>query len=1003
MKPFILSQDGATAPVILEETAVYGMEDMTDIFCGDIESVTLVRPEKKRHISREMTNAVVVATCGYSRILDQLEQAGDISLERVRGKREVYAIFLLYDTIAFPGKNLLLIAGSDKRGTIYGMFHISEKIGVSPWVYWADAVPKHKTEILFDSGIATISREPSVRYRGFFINDEQPCFGNWAKEKFGSNKPGPELYRHIFELLLRLKGNYIWPAMWRSDFTLDHIENAELAHRMGVIAGASHHEPCCRSGGEFQILRKENEKYGKEWSFLSNADGIREFWKDGLLRNREFESLITIGMRGEFDSYLMPNDATLEDNINVLKAAITEQKRLLKEYGNQDHPQLLAIYKEVEDYYQGDETTEGLKNWDLLRDDILMLCDDNFGHLRTLPGEEASRHPGGYGMYYHFDYYGGPVSYLWINSTPLTKIWEQMTMAYDFGVRDAWIVNVGDIKNQELPLSYFLDLAYDFESWGSTAINRTTEYTRNWLDCLGFTDPCFDGMEELLREYIKWNGCCRPEVLSSRTYHIAHFNEAGDMLDRVDTALEKTRTMREEMGEDHRLSDCFYELAYYPIAASANIIKMQIYAGLNQFYVAQRKKKGNLYAPLVEDCIRRDRELVREYHSLHGGKWNHMQSVYHIGYIDWNDEEWQYPDCHIFHPVCDPRLLVSVTGNIACTGGNPWRRKKQYIKLCDRTTSGFEVANSGEGTLHYRIQWDADWLEILAAPDSTSLTAPSPKKDGVPAMQTGIAEDGSRFILAHTEDCQNFLVRLKNSACNEASFQEPVLIQIYGENCEETAECSENGNSETRVDIEVQVEQFPTPTETADTGEAAPSEAVYAEFNGIVTVEAPHFSKNVATEKASWKVIKDFGKTMGGVKVFPTTSQFALDEDAPYIEYQIFVKEAGEYDLTLFTAPSNPVIYKGKMQVAVKTNAGEYHAVNTIPDEGYIPWLSSQWGRGVLEQIHRSTCPLSLQKGYNTLTFKAMDPAVVLEKLVITQKGRSCPDSYLGPKESFLL
>ena len=388
----------------------------------------------------------------------------------------VYGIFLC-EGASLGVKNLMVIAGSDKRGAVYGMFHISERMGVSAWVYFADATPAKKAEIIFDESVAMVSKEPSVTYRGFFINDEQPCLGNWAKEKFGSHKPCPELYEHIFELLLRLKGNYLWPAMWRSDFTLDHIENAILADKMGVIVGNSHHEPCCRSGQEFQILRHEHPEYGSEWSFLSNAEGISKFWEDGLKRNQPYESLITIGMRGESDSYLMPEDATLEDNINVLKSAITAQKKLIKEYGNQQHPQLLAIYKEVEDYYQGDENTVGLKDWDVLENDIMMLCDDNFGYLRTMPSEEERKHPGGYGIYFHFDYFGGPVSYLWINTTPLAKTWEQMSMAYDFGVQKAWIVNVGDIKNQELSLSYFIDLAYDFEKWGTNGINTAIETT----------------------------------------------------------------------------------------------------------------------------------------------------------------------------------------------------------------------------------------------------------------------------------------------------------------------------------------------------------------------------------------------------------------------------------------------------------------------------------------------------------------------------------------------
>ena len=385
MNEFELFNPQDMATIVLEKNAISGMDYMTNIFCQDIEMVSSHKPTVVENIGDATNRAVFVATVGYSDLLEQMNEAGDIDLINIRGKREVYGLFFVQSERTL-NKQTLVIAGSDKRGTIYGMFSLSEKMGVSPWVFWADAIPLKKQTFTLTADSLHISKEPSVNYRGFFINDEQPCFGNWAKEKYGSVKPGPELYHHIFELLLRLKGNYLWPAMWRSDFTMDNIENAALADKMGVIIGASHHEPCCRSGGEFQKLRKENPQYGTDWSMLSHADGIREFWKDGLIRNQDFETLITIGMRGENDSYLMPEDATLEDNINVLKQAITEQKRLIEQYGNKDHPQLLAIYKEVEDYYQGDEHTEGLKDWDVLQNDIMMLCDDNFGHLRTLPG-----------------------------------------------------------------------------------------------------------------------------------------------------------------------------------------------------------------------------------------------------------------------------------------------------------------------------------------------------------------------------------------------------------------------------------------------------------------------------------------------------------------------------------------------------------------------------------------------------------------------------------------
>ena len=978
---FVVCKNGQAAPVIVEENAVNGLEFMAGKFCKDIEMVTDVMPQIIDTMP-ECECAVLVATCGNSDYLDRLEAEGKVDLSAIRGKREVYGIFLC-DGISLGTKNLMVIAGSDKRGAVYGMFHISQLIGVSPWVYFADATPAKKAELVFDEPIQMVSKEPSVTYRGFFINDEQPCFGNWAKEKFGSHRPTPELYEHIFELLLRLKGNYLWPAMWRSDFTLDHIKNAILADKMGVIVGNSHHEPCNRSGQEFQILNKKNPEYGSEWSFISNAEGITKFWEDGLKRNQPYECLITIGMRGESDSYLMPEDATLEDNINVLKRAITAQKKLIKEYGNKQHPQLLAIYKEVEDYYQGDENTAGLKEWDVLENDIMMLCDDNFGYLRTMPSEEERKHPGGYGMYYHFDYFGNPTSYLWMNTTPLAKTWEQMSMAYDFGVQEAWIVNVGDIKNQELSLSYFIDLAYDFDKWGTEGINKTAEYAKQWIDSLGFTDAKYKGLGEALEEYVRINGICRPEVLKADTYHPSHFDEAKRMLARVDKLTAYIEDLWVGIKKEDPLRDCFFEVAYYPVMASANIIRMQIYAGLNQYYASLFRKTGNKYIPLVEECIKKDRELTQAYHTLKGGKWNHMQSVYHIGYTNWNDEFWQYPQCKIYYPVYDPRLQVNVSGQELVTGGNSWTRKPLSMHLTAPTMpqGNFEVANGGEGELEYRITWDVDWLTVIPADGADVVSA----KKGL--------------ISAKAEDCMTYTVRVDTKKLQEYMAQEGItdtlqtVICVHGDNCEETADFSENENSVNRVDITICVDY---------TDLAGISEGTFIEHDGYIAIEAPHFSKNETVAGAGYKVIENFGKTLGGVKVFPTTRVYGIEDEAPVVGYKVYVKEAGVYNAEIFTAPNNPIVYKGKMCIGLSVNDSDYQVVNTIPDAGYIPWVSSDWAEGVLSQIHKTSARITLQKDENTIAFKAMDPAVVLQKIVISKESVTVPDSYLGPKESYM-
>ena len=965
MLDFELFKAGEVAPIVLEDNGVHGMKKMTDIFAGDIEKVTGVKPEVFDRFPEDKNFVIYIGLAESAAVNGEFKS--HIKVQEISGKREVYEI-ALFKNPKNLSQTILAIVGSDKRGAVYGMFSISEKIGVSPLYYWADAPIKTQKEIVIGKEIEKISKEPSVRYRGFFINDEQPCFGNWAREKFGSIRPCPELYEKIFELLLRLKGNYMWPAMWRSDFTLDHIENAKLADEMGVIMGASHHEPCCRSGQEFQTLRHDNPQYGKDWSFLSNAEGITEFWKDGLIRNKDFENLITIGMRGENDSYLMPEDATLEDNINVLKSAIKVQKELISKYAPSEHPQLLAIYKEVEDYYFGDEHTKGLKDWDVLDNDIMMLCDDNFANVRTLPDEDLRKKNGGFGMYYHFDYFGEPVSYLWINSSPLTKVWEQMSMAYDYGIRSAWIVNVGDIKNQELPLSYFLDLAYDFDKWGTNAINKTFDYTVEFFEKMGFDKGQSINCAKIASEYTKWNGRRRPEALHHTNYHPCHENEASRVLHRIYETTEMAEKMYQSLKKT-ALEECFFQEVYYPAMAVAEINKMQIYSGLNQHYSSQRKKKANEYGKLIQQCIEKERTLTEEFHTRNNGKWNHMQSVYHIGFTNWNDEQCQLPTSHFVNPVKGSRLLVSITNQDDVTGAHRWTRHVLHMSLCFESNleGEFEVANGGENKLSYHIDWEDDWIEITDVNTGKII---------------------SKNENASTDISNNYRVKILKGSWDKSS---SAMIRIYVENGEIVADESENGTSIPMVEIQVDVS-------TLDLSDV--KEACYLEENGVISVEAAHFASKQDYGNASYKEIEDYGRTLSGMKVFPTTERFDDEKMAPSLSYKVFAANDGEYTCQIYVAASNPVVYHGKLSVGISSNDGNRIVVNTIPDKGFDPWKSDSWRKGVLDNIHIGQCKLFLKQGLNEIKLTAIDPAVVVEKFVLWNPNVSIRESYLGPCES---
>lgn len=710
----------------MEQGCEKGIYEIACKVAGDMECVSGNRPDivcVPDELRRKPVESLVLfATVGKSEVLEQLEQQGLVNLSAVKGKNEVFGYYLFEDTEAVTAfeatsmkglcRQLLLICGSDKRGTIYGMFHLSELMGVSPLVYWGDAVPVKKDRMSVGKEIEMVSKEPSVKYRGFFINDEWPCFGNWTTTHFGGFTA--EMYDHVFELLLRLKGNYLWPAMWSSSFALDGPgeESARLADLYGVIIGNSHHEPCLRAGEEWDVYRGEYSPYGNEWNYATNKEGLLRYWEDGLKRSGQYESIITVGMRGERDSVMQGADS-LADHIEILKDIIRNQKKMIARYGTKNgemQPMMLAIYKEVEAYYYGDETTPGLREWDGLEDVILMFCEDNFGHMRYLPPREK-KHPAGYGMYYHLDYHGDPISYEWINSTPLTAIWEQMTIAYEQGVRQVWMVNVGDLKGNEFPLSYFMALAYDYETW--SAPNRTRRFTEQWLR-QQFSGQLCDGqirrLADVLTEGILLIGKRRPEALDAHTYGVG--DEAWHILERLEDLDRRLTSLEMEIPQNAKTA--FYSMIADQLRMGFNLIRMQVYAGLGEHYAGQGKRIANRYADCVRMCIRLDRELIETAGARNGGKWSGMWDTSHIGFKKWNEDGCRYPLICQVEPFGHPRMVVSRRGEPGVylkNYGTPDCLEIRDLVWKENGEVVIEIANDGVGSFSFEVEaQESDWF-----------------------------------------------------------------------------------------------------------------------------------------------------------------------------------------------------------------------------------------------------------------------------------------------------
>lgn len=956
--------------ICLEQSAFPGVIRVTEKVAHDVELVSGKKPQilVEKEIPETLESSgedwtIIAATKGKSSFLKKLEEAGSAELKELEQKRECYA-WIFPEIKNRTKSNLLVIAGSDKRGTIYGLFHLSEMLGVSPFVDWCGLMPPKQEKIELREDMACISKEPSVRYRGFFINDEWPAFGNWCNHNFGGFNA--KAYDHVFELLLRLKGNYLWPAMWSARFADDgpDLLNAELADEYGIIMGMSHHEPCLRQGEEYKYLRGKNSVYGDAWNFRTNREGITKFWEDGLKRSGKFENVITVGMRGEADTAIMGKNATLEDNIQLLRDVLKTQKKLIQERVNPDLtkvPRMIALYKEVEEFFYGNEKTKGLMGAEELEDVILMLCDDNYGNLRTLPTEEMRKHAGGYGMYYHLDYHGWPVSYEWINSSYLPKIWEQMSMAYDFGVRELWMVNVGDIATQEFPLSFFLDMAYDFDRWGSRALNCTQEYTRKWVrqQFGSVEEETQDTIADILEQYTKIIHRRRPEALNPETYHPVQEKESSRIFEEEEQLLKKLQDVYEtiEKTNPQNLS-AFIALVYYPAFGTMNLVKMQILAGWNHYYANLGAVCANDYGDEVERCMEQDRKAVEMYHQMDQGRWYGMGMSQHIGFTHWNEDECRNPVVMRVIPLKKRSILVAADGTAQHAEGSPWLDNTMKLKDFlnpDCTRASVTLYSRSDLKAEYKVLKKPGWLSV----------------EPMEGWLDGVSQKKVRL---------NFtLIKQRLPETNQDTIQDSLEIATPEGKCEITV--------------------------PVYTGNLQDKKNVFVDTMGYLSIEAAHYVNSVPgnykDRQVKFENLQGYGKTNSAMKAFPSDACTVPGQDAPYLEYQFVLEESGTYEAEFYMQPSNPVTRENQLLYAVRINEEMTETVNAVEKDYQVGDQAEKWAEGVLSQIRRQTVSIKCRAGFNTLRVYHVTPGFVLEKIVIYPMGEKPEESYLGPAETY--
>ena len=551
---------------------------------------------------------ILVGTIGHSAAIDQLVKQKRINGNLLKGKREKFIITVV--------DNQLIIAGSDRRGTIYGIYELSQQMGVSPWYDWADVPVEHHDSIFVNKGIYT-DGEPAVRYRGIFLNDEAPCLTSWVKNTYGTGYGDHRFYQRVFELVLRLRGNMMWPAMWGWAFYADDPENEKTADEMGVVMSTSHHEPLARNHQEYA----RNRKGWGPWNYQKNKANLQKFFREGIERMKGTEQIVTIGMRGDGDEAMSEEaDTKLMTNI------INDQRKIIADVTGRkasETPQVWALYKEVLDYYD-----KGMK----VPDDVtLLLCDDNWGNVRRVPNAKERKHKGGWGLYYHVDYVGAPRNSKMLNVTPVQNPWEQLTLAYENGIDRLWILNVGDLKPMEYPISQFMDMAWNPRKYD---VNNITRHTRDWC-AQQFGESQADEAARILNLICKYNGRCTPEMLDKNTYSL----ENGEWQEVVNQYLQlEADALRQYNSLPAAYHDAYRQIILFPIELMSNLHQMYFAQAQNHALYKQNNPKANIWADECERLFKRDSLICDVYnHKMSGGKWNGMMTQKHIGYKSWND------------------------------------------------------------------------------------------------------------------------------------------------------------------------------------------------------------------------------------------------------------------------------------------------------------------------------------------------------------------------------
>ncbi|CAE6427189.1 unnamed protein product [Rhizoctonia solani] len=958
-------------------------------FAKDLSSVTgktLQVTNATSSTASQNKTPIIVGTLGHSDLISAVVNSTKLDVSAISGKWESFIAQPVSNPLPGVDKAYVVI-GSDKRGTIYGLYELSEQSGVSPWYWWAD-VPIQKHSNVYFTGTCTHG-EPTVKYRGIFINDEQPAIQSWAQDKFtnGTGAPFNHLfYANVFELLLRLRANYLWPAMWGAMFYVDDAANGALADHYGIVMGTSHQEPMARSTpNEWNLTPR-----GK-WNFTSNAENVTQYWTEGVDRVASYETVYTLGMRGE-------GDLPLEESTNIknLETVVAAQRKILAQVYNKSDassvPQMWCLYKEVQSYYEDgmrvpDDVIKILAQvynksdassvpqmWCLYKevqsyyedgmrvpDDVILLwADDNWGNIRRFPLENERNRTGGAGVYYHFDYVGNPRDYKWIQTTQLEKVHEQMTLASDRGANSMWIVNVGDLKPYEMAIEYFIALGRDVNRWRERSPSNDTiqAFVTQWATREFNLPSKSTEIAGLVRNMTMMNARRKHELLNTTTYSLVNYHEAENIVATWKDMLSRSEAIYKALPTGTK--PAYFQLVHHPIQASSIVQELYYTVGRNNLYASQARLSTNDLADQAVKIFDSDWQLEDQYHRMLNGKWDHFMDQTHLGYY-----YWQQPMTNTMPAVnrvaakkqalAGP-MRVTIEGSLGAWPGDNSNQCEQGYNCpppslppldpyVPTKTRYIDVSAGGPNPFSWAASSNASWITI--SPSSGNV---SPSK---PETRLTLSVDWSKL----GKSTGYAAVTVKSAASKQVGAATSVTVNLvaYGR---------------------------------------SPSSGFrgFVEGDGGVSIEAVHPTRNSSAGGATWQLLPGLGRTSGAVTPYPALANngkaFAAGS-GPSLEYDFYTftsPKSGNVTLTSFISPAlNGNGNDRPVGFAVQIDSGApqsiYYSPVTNSRSDPQGWGGSDgWVANAITYV-KTTHPVS--PGVHTLKVWMLEPAVVLQKFVI--------------------